>query len=183
MKKRVGVLTRDENLYNKLRLLLRNIADVELLSGVDIPCDLVFEDVDTCAVGYGGSIKMSRYGECEIRIPFKHEDVLSAVESSAEYTDERITLSGDGHSVYLGNEKIRLTDVEYRLLDALVSCEGDFVTREKLLLSIWGEGFDAGVVNVYVHYLRNKLERDGRKIILSSRKEGYGIDKKYRRDR
>jgi DNA-binding response OmpR family regulator len=34
------------------------------------------------------------------------------------------------------------------------------------------------VLNVYVHYLREKLE-DGKKIIISSRKLGYKIDERY----
>lgn len=183
MKKRVGVVTEDNILYNKIRLLLRNIADVELLVSEDIPCDLVFFDIDTAKVNIPDCIRMSRHDECDIRIPFRHEEILSALENSDTDTGEYITLSGDGRNIYLGKEKIKLTDVEYRLLKALVLAKSDFVSREELLYEIWGEGFDAGVVNVYVHYLRNKLEKDGRKILLSSRKEGYGIDKKYRRGR
>ena len=34
-------------------------------------------------------------------------------------------------------------------------------------------------MNVYIHYLREKLEADGEKIILSSRSHGYKIDEKY----
>ena len=40
-------------------------------------------------------------------------------------------------------------------------------------------GADEGVLNVYVHYLREKLERGGEKIIISSRGLGYKIDEKY----
>ena len=183
MKKRIGVITKDKTIYQKLRLLLRSVADVEEISEGGVPYDLIFEDVDTSENPLAESIRMSRSPECDVRLPFRHEDILKIVESSDSAAIEYITLSGDGRNVYLGQEKIKLTDVEYRLLEALLSADGDFVTRENLLSSIWGDGFDSGVVNVYVHYLRGKLERDGRKIILSSRKEGYGIDRKYRRDR
>ena len=125
---------------------------------------------------------MSRTMPCDMAIPFRHEDALALVESSSDI-GEYIVLGGDGRHTYLGDEKIKLTELEYKLLGALISADGDFVTRQELLSSVWGEGFDAGVVNVYVHYLRQKLEKNGKKIILSSRKEGYGIDKKYRRDR
>ena len=155
---------------------------MEAITSADIPCDLVFEDMDTSSAGLVDSIKMSRHGECDLRIPFRHEDVLELVENAQSDNRESLVLSKDGRSVYLFGEKIKLTDVEFRLLEALVTAEGDFVSRETLLASIWGDGFDAGVVNVYIHYLRHKLERDGRKIILSSRKEGYGIDRKYRRN-
>jgi len=52
-------------------------------------------------------------------------------------------------------------------------------SREELLSRVWGNDTDPGVLNVYVHYLREKLERGGEKIILSSRKCGYRISEKY----
>ena len=45
--------------------------------------------------------------------------------------------------------------------------------------TVWGDGADGGVLNVYIHYLREKLEAGGEKIILSSRKQGYKIVEKY----
>ena len=38
---------------------------------------------------------------------------------------------------------------------------------------------DEKTVNVYIHYLREKLESGGEKIIISSRNMGYKIDSKY----
>ena len=184
MRKRIGIFTDDSVLYNKMRLLLRHVADVELLQSDDeaLRCELIFEDIDTAQARGISSIKMSRSDECDIPLPFRHEDLLSLIEST-ETSSEYISMSDDRRHVYLGDERIKLTEIEYKLLAVLMAAKDDFVTREALLSSVWGEGFDAGVVNVYVHYLRNKLEKDGRKIILSSRKEGYGIDRKYRRDK
>ena len=51
--------------------------------------------------------------------------------------------------------------------------------REEILSTVWGGEADSGVINVYIHYLREKLEVCGEKIILSSRKCGYKIDEKY----
>ena len=34
-------------------------------------------------------------------------------------------------------------------------------------------------MNVYVHYLREKLEYNGEKVIISSRKNGYKIDERF----
>lgn len=183
MKKRIGVLTENKLLYDKIRLLLRERADVELITDGNTQFDITLEDIDTSSIHVAGSITMSSISECDISLPFRHEDMLSIIDRIGTDDKEYISMSGDGRNVYLGSEKIRLTDVEYRLLDVLMSADGDYVSRATLLASIWGEGFDAGVVNVYVHYLRHKLEKSGRKIILSSRNAGYGIDKKYRRDR
>ena len=56
--------------------------------------------------------------------------------------------------------------------------KGEYVSREELRLGVWDEDTDSGVVNVYIHYLRQKLER-GEKIINTSRSLGYKIDEKY----
>ena len=50
------------------------------------------------------------------------------------------------------------------------------MSREKLLRSVWDGKASPGVVNVYIHYLRQKLERSGKKVIAASRNEGYRIN-------
>lgn len=76
-------------------------------------------------------------------------------------------------------EEIRLTEVEFALLSALVHANGKFLSRADLRTTVWGgEGTD-GLLNVYIHYLREKLERGGEKVILSSRKEGYALAEKF----
>ena len=35
------------------------------------------------------------------------------------------------------------------------------------------------MINVYIHYLREKLELCGEKIIIASREAGYRIDKRF----
>ena len=84
-----------------------------------------------------------------------------------------------GRLAYLDGKEIKLTEVEASLLGRLISASGEFVSRGELLRGVWGDSADGGVLNVYIHYLREKLEVCGEKIILSSRSAGYGIDKKY----
>lgn len=92
---------------------------------------------------------------------------------------KRLFLEGDGRHARLDGERIRLTESEYKLLSLLIAGGGEFATREELTLGTFGEGVDGGSLNVYIHYLREKLERGGEKIILSSRKLGYRIDAKF----
>ena len=184
MKKRVGVLTQDLSLYNRIKLLLRNVASVDLLdpkSSLNL-YDVIFTDIDSSDSHPDNALTMSYDKKADIALPFLHADVLNVVERAEQKNSEKIALLNDGRHALLFGEKIKLTEVEYKLLFELLSAEGKYVSRESLLQNVWGDGFDSGVVNVYVHYLRNKLERDGRKIILSSRKEGYKIDEKYRRE-
>ncbi|MBR2324601.1 MAG: winged helix-turn-helix transcriptional regulator [Clostridia bacterium] len=81
----------------------------------------------------------------------------------------------------LYGRQIKLTEVEYALLRAIVEADGAFISREALKSAVWGAESSEGVLNVYIHYLREKLERDGEKVILSSRKSGYALAEKFKR--
>ena len=180
MIKRIGVITDKAHVYNKIRLLLRGGYEVERIEG---ECDpdryaLIFADLESAGKPDFPSVTLGDGGD--ISLPFYHEEILEAVASAKEAKDAALSLSADSRHVSLFGEEIKLTELEFKLLDRLMKADG-FVSREELLGSVWGEGFDAGVVNVYVCYLRRKLEKDGRKIIISSRNEGYKIDEKYRR--
>lgn len=54
-----------------------------------------------------------------------------------------------------------LTAREYALLAELAAHQGDVLSRSRLLGAVWGNGFqgNANVVDVYVGYVRAKLER------------------------
>jgi DNA-binding response OmpR family regulator len=57
--------------------------------------------------------------------------------------------------------ELALTAREYSLFLELAGHAGEVLTRSQLIQSVWGAGFDGGpnVVDVYIGYLRNKLER------------------------
>lgn len=180
MRKRVGVVTDDRILFNKIRLLLRDTADVTQQDADMEPegFDLIFSDVRFASPDHQ-TVKIG----ADIPLPFTHDELLSAFNSAKSSHGDALTLSKDGKRAYLFGEEIKLTEVEYKLLGRLVSMCPEYVSREELLESVWGGECDTGVVNVYVHYLRQKLEKNGNKVIISSRKYGYKIDEKYRRDR
>lgn len=62
-----------------------------------------------------------------------------------------------------GDVEVTLTSREFALLSELQSLGGDTATRSRLLLKVWGGDFEGtgNVVDVYVGYLRAKLERLG----------------------
>ncbi len=77
-----------------------------------------------------------------------------------------------------GDDSLRLTGMEMRILLALVSAEGDYVSHDDLLTKIWGMDFDPGTNLVYTHItnLRRKLGRLGAEsMIQSSRGQGYRV--------
>ncbi|MDR3686969.1 MAG: response regulator transcription factor [Coriobacteriia bacterium] len=67
---------------------------------------------------------------------------------------------------------------EFTLLEYLMRHAGQVLTRQQLLDSVWGIDFDAGsnVVDVYVSYLRRKLDREGESSVIETvRGAGYRV--------
>lgn len=61
-----------------------------------------------------------------------------------------------------GDTTIDLTVKEYRLLEYFMSHQGVVLSRLTLLKDVWDKNFDTNtnVVDVYVNYLRNKIDKD-----------------------
>ena len=74
-----------------------------------------------------------------------------------------------------------LTPTERRLLDALRDADGAPVPREELMRRAFGTDAVDGRLNLYIHYLREKLETDGKKRIFACRGKGYYYHAENRR--
>lgn len=61
-----------------------------------------------------------------------------------------------------GNHTITLTAKEFALLEYFLQHQGKVISRAELAKNIWKVDFDTGtnMVEVYVNYLRNKIDRD-----------------------
>ncbi len=78
--------------------------------------------------------------------------------------------------VWRGSRQVSLTAREYQLLLALLRQPGLVLSREDLLREVWHDqqGSASNVVEVYVRYLRQKLEEGGeRRLIHTVRGRGY----------
>lgn len=173
----VSVYTEDNFLYQKIKLSLPLGALAIRNGGADV-ASLTLVDLDTAKAPDGEFMGMSRRGGADIKIPFSIESA-EALFGVAKRNNSAISLDSKSRSVYLHGEKIKLTEIEFSLLSLLFSASGEFVSRDEILRSVWSGECDGGVINVYIHYLREKLEVNGEKIIISSRKNGYKIDEKY----
>ncbi|MFC4604477.1 response regulator transcription factor [Rhodococcus kronopolitis] len=73
-----------------------------------------------------------------------------------------------GRRVEVAGTEVQLTKREFDLLAALAENHGIVLGRETLLRSVWGYDFDTetNVVDVFVSYLRRKLEIDGAARVL-----------------
>jgi two-component system, OmpR family, response regulator len=71
---------------------------------------------------------------------------------------------------------VELTPREFALLEVLASRAGEVVSRTELLQTVWEEGVDpdSNIVDVYVGYLRRKLEAgSGPRLIETVRGVGF----------
>ncbi|MCJ1976722.1 response regulator transcription factor [Lactococcus paracarnosus] len=110
--------------------------------------------------------------------PFAIEELLARLRANFRRQDREIqkrkktdgttfrdlTINKKNRQVERGGEVIDLTKREYDLLTTLMKNVNDVVTREQLVQNVWGydEGTETNVVDVYIRYLRNKLDQDGK---------------------
>ncbi len=92
-----------------------------------------------------------------------------------------LTLDPVSHAVGRGDTPIVLTPREFGLLEYLLRHKGEVVTKSEILDNVWDSAYDgpANVVEVYVGYLRRKLDAPfDRKTIQTVRGFGYRITDK-----
>ena len=84
--------------------------------------------------------------------------------------------------VWRSKREIALTEREFALLQLLLEHQGTTVGRQRILEQVWGQGeagANANVIEVYVRYLRRKLEENGeRRLIHTVRGQGYVLKAK-----
>ena len=80
--------------------------------------------------------------------------------------------------VFRAGKEIILTPTEYGLLEYLMHNAGQVVTRTMISEHVWNDDFDSfsNIINVYVNYLRTKIDAGHeKKLIHSLRGVGYTL--------
>jgi two-component system response regulator MprA len=93
-----------------------------------------------------------------------------------------LALDTNSHQATRGNRVIDLTAKEFDLLELFMRHPRQVLTRELIFDRVWGYDFggESNVLDVYVRYLRAKLEKnDDKKIIQTVRGVGYVLRENY----
>lgn len=91
---------------------------------------------------------------------------------------QNISVSKDSRTAFKDGTEIGLTKREFDLLVALMEHSGRVMSREELLDKVWGfeAAVDTNVVDVYIRYLRNKIDGPGEaSCIQTVRGIGYAM--------
>ncbi len=83
---------------------------------------------------------------------------------------------------FRGGQKIALTPREFSLMEYFLRNPGRMISKTEISERVWNLNFDTGtnVIEVYVNFLRKKIERDfSRKIIHTQFKTGYILREEY----
>ncbi|WOD37452.1 response regulator transcription factor [Nodosilinea sp. E11] len=117
--------------------------------------------------------------------PFSIEELLARVRAHLRRTEPQdaemlvfgdLTLDRRSREVRRGSRPIELTAKEFDLLDYLMTNPRQVLTRDRILEQVWGYDFmgDSNIIEVYVRYLRLKLEAEGEsRLIQTMRGVGY----------
>ncbi|WP_126972439.1 response regulator transcription factor [Gynurincola endophyticus] len=102
-----------------------------------------------------------------------HYHQKEPVSSNIEIGDLIIDLNQ--YKVFQSGTELELSPREFKLLLYLVENIDKTVTRIQILNAVWGITFDnqSNVVDVYISYLRNKIEKNGKKYIHTIKGVGY----------
>ena len=119
--------------------------------------------------------------------PFSPKEVMARIHAVlkrgiSENTNDLMTFEGltidiAGRNVYVDGEKAELTPKEYEILFYFVKNKGIALTREKLLMDVWGFDFygDDRTVDTHIKMLRSNLKQY-RKFIVTMRGLGYKFE-------
>ncbi len=152
------------------------------------PAPVLYIYVDT-----GGNTTLQCGDICDedryFKYPFRIDIFIAAVSRVLKATAYKLDISpetnikklrfifnDDLKQFAIGDKIVSLSEREYRLLRYLYDRRGSAVGRDELVGAVWDNeaGNGTNVVEVYINYLRRKLESvTGEQLIFTRRGQGY----------
>ncbi len=127
-------------------------------------------------------------GDEYIKKPFSSRELLARINALIrrqknkkiivdEIKIRNILLNRNKNIVKVNNQEIKLTNIEYRLLELLMLKRGIIVTRTEILEKIWERGGDdifSNTIDVHMRSIRKKIKSTQKNpLIITKRGMGY----------
>ncbi len=95
-----------------------------------------------------------------MRVALRHTARIAQEPGEAVFTVGDLRIDMARRQVFVTNQEVHLTPIEYKLLTTLVRYAGKVVTHHQLLREVWGPGASSEThyLRVYMGQLRHKLE-------------------------
>lgn len=172
-----------------LDVMMPDLSGIEVLRRIrqhsDVPVIMLTAKGETIDKVMGLDLGADDY----LTKPFEIEELLARIRSAlrrytknTELPDKsnlqvgKLHMDFERHEVSYGGDRVELTKKEFDLLEMLMQYKNVVLSREKILNEVWGYDFmgDTNVVDVYIRYLRSKLDdRFMVKVIHTVRGVGY----------
>jgi two-component system, OmpR family, KDP operon response regulator KdpE len=114
-----------------------------------------------------------------IRVALRHRALQSAGQREILFVSGDLKVDLASRQVFIKDEEIHLTPIEYRLLAVLIKHAGKVVTHKLLLKEVWGPVYtdQQQYLHVYMAQLRKKVESDPARprLLLNEPAVGYRL--------
>jgi DNA-binding response OmpR family regulator len=121
-----------------------------------------------------------------IKKPFEFDELLARIRVQLRRSNQdgealsagSLTINTVSHQIFFGSTEIALTPKEFALLEYLVRNKNRACSRSRIIEHVWDMQFysDTSVIDVYINFLRKKLEQAGCcNLIQTIRGVGYII--------
>lgn len=170
----IGLPDRDgQEVLGELRRLRRDLPVIMVTARDDMPSKIGALD---------------RGADDYITKPFNFDELLARIRALTRRSDQAqsVAIEWQGlridllsHRVWRDEVEVSLSRREFALLEYFARNPGRLLSRQQILAAVWDYDFEgeSNIVDVYVRYLRNKLDRTGEASLFTTiRGNGYRFD-------
>ena len=149
-----------------LIVISNNTVEQDIVSALDLGAD------DYITVPFGAEELKAR-----IRTAVRHNN--KKINTKNKYVSGELSIDFEKHIAFLFGKHVRLTSIEYKILELLCRYPGKVLSNEYLMNSIWGHYYcgDNKILRVNITNIRKKIESDPStpKFIITEQGVGYKI--------
>jgi two-component system KDP operon response regulator KdpE len=116
-----------------------------------------------------------------IRVALRHAATRDSGREEPLFVLQNLRVDLAQRQVFIDNQEVHLTPIEYKLLTTLIRHAGKVITHRQLLTEVWGPAHvdEVQYLRVYMTQLRHKLESDSTRPRFLLNEPGIGYRLKY----